>query len=91
MIVARVQLIVVGVPRSDDDSISEQAENVKLFCKRLIRRVDVPLEFVDEYCSSAEAEERLRSAGALTPAAREKGLVDSEAAAIILERWLGIS
>ena len=76
---------VVGRPRHSDGSEHEVARLAEKFARRLEARYGVPVEFVDETLSSAEAESSLRESR--TRAGR-KGDVDALAAAIILQSYL---
>jgi putative Holliday junction resolvase len=48
--------------------------------------VDLPIETVNEYLSTVQAEWDLRQAG--IPAKAQKGLIDQQSAAVILQTWL---
>lgn len=81
-----VACIVVGLPVSMDGSRGTQARSVLAFSRHLRDEVDVPVHTWDERLSTAEAEARLREAG--VQPSRDKGRVDSTAAALILESYL---
>lgn len=76
---------VVGVPRHEDGSEHAVAKLAGKFGRRLAARHGLPVRFVDETLSSAEAESRLR--GVRTRASRS-GDVDAMAAAVILQSYL---
>lgn len=76
---------VVGRPRHADGSPHAVAKLAEKFARRLAARHALPVAFVDETLSSAEAESRLR--GTRTRAARG-GDVDALAAAVILQAYL---
>jgi putative Holliday junction resolvase len=78
-------MLVVGRPRHDDGSPHETARLAERFARRLRERFRLPIVFVDETLSSAEAESRLREART-----REwrKADVDAMAAAVILQSFL---
>ena len=78
-------LLVVGRPRHADGSPHETARLAERFARRLRERFRLPIVFVDETLSSAEAESKLREAR--TRASR-KADVDAMAAAIILQSFL---
>lgn len=80
--------LVVGLPLNDDNSESEQCQNVKNFCRRLLKRVNIELYYVDEFASSMEAEAKLRAVKSKKIGKGEKGAVDAAAAAIILQEFL---
>ena len=76
---------VVGRPRHEDGSEHAVAKLAEKFARRLAARYALPVRFVDETLSSAEAESRLR--GTRTRATRP-GDVDAMAAAVILQSYL---
>lgn len=80
----KVGSIVVGVPRNMDGTLSAQSKRCEAFIDVLKKQVDVPVYDTDETLSSIEAERRLGHTH------RDKGVVDAEAATIILERYLGL-
>ncbi len=82
----RVGRIIVGLPRSLDGSLGEQAEKVKAFTQKLASRIQVPLEYRDERLTTVMAER-------LTPVkktrkTRGKARYDAQAAALILQGYL---
>jgi putative holliday junction resolvase len=81
-----VRILVFGLPYTMDGEIGPQAQQVQRYASGLARALNLPMEYMDERLSSVEAEERLREAG--YQPSRDKGLIDREAAAIILQRWL---
>ncbi len=76
---------VVGRPRHSDDSEHVVARLAEKFGRRLEARYHLPVAFVDETLSSAEAEAELRRTR--TRPSR-KADVDAMAAAIILQSFL---
>jgi len=84
--------IVAGLPLNEDGTRSEQCLKVENFCRRLQRRLNIEVIFVDEYLSSFESEELLRTASprrrsGRNRAERERGAVDAVSAQVILERY----
>ena len=79
----RVEKIVVGLPKNMDGTIGFQAQDCIDFAQK-ISGFDIIYE--DERLTSEEAEERLRSRK--KDFKKEKGLVDMESAAIILQQYL---
>ena len=79
----RVEKIVVGLPKNMDGTIGFQAQDCIDFSQK-ISGFDIIYE--DERLTSEEAEERLRSRK--KDFKKEKGLVDMESAAIILQQYL---
>jgi putative holliday junction resolvase len=84
-------LLVVGAPYNDDGTPGRIAALASAFAVELAQRYALPVERMDEGYSSTEAGSLLReqrASGQRRKAVR-KGDVDSAAAAIILESWLG--
>ena len=84
-------LLVVGAPYNDDGSPGRIADLATAFAQELAQRYGLKVERMDEGYSSTEADSLLReqrASGQRRKSVR-KGDVDSAAAAIILESWLG--
>ena len=81
-----VTLLVVGLPYTMDGALGSQARRVKKFTKRLAKTLELPVTYVDERLTSVEAEQQLSAERRNT--AKNKGLIDKRAAAIILQQWL---
>ncbi len=77
---------VLGLPLNMDGSEGPSARLARAFAPRLEAALGVPVELFDERLSSFEAEARLRERGISSKDMR--GMVDAEAAAVILEGWL---
>ncbi len=82
----RVDELVVGYPLNMDDSIGPKAREVEAFADRLREATGLPLHLVDERLTSHTAEaslprHQLRDL-------RASGIIDSRAAAIILQDYL---
>jgi putative Holliday junction resolvase len=78
--------IVVGLPQNMDGSIGEQAEKVRSFTKKLARSTGLPIVYEDERLTTISAIRTLTIQGVKT--GHNKGLVDKQAAAIILQKYL---
>jgi putative Holliday junction resolvase len=76
---------VVGLPRHRDGGEHVVARLAGKFARRLQARFGLPVAFVDETLTSAEAASRLREAGARGPG---KGGLDAHAATLILQSYL---
>ena len=74
--------LVVGLPLNLDGSEHEVSRLAKRFGNRLRGRYNLPVFFIDERLSSAEAEHLLAGQR------HDKGDVDKLAARLILESWL---
>jgi putative Holliday junction resolvase len=76
---------VVGLPRHPDGGEHEIARLAGKFARRLNARFGLPVAFVDETLTSAEAQRRLREAGGR---ATRAGDLDAHAATVILQSYL---
>lgn len=75
---------VVGQPKHADGTEHPVARMAARFARRLESRFRLPVAFVDETLSSAEAAQRIREAGG----SGRKADVDAHAAAVILQSFL---
>ncbi len=82
----QVEYLVVGNPISLDGQERQQARSVRRFCKELRLALSLPVVTWDERYSSVEAERLLRQQSRRS--VRERGDVDSAAAALILQTYL---
>jgi putative Holliday junction resolvase len=78
--------VVVGLPLESDGSDGPMTLQARDIARKLALSLDIPVLMQDERVSSYEAKRRLWSAGKTLQESRD--LVDSEAAAIILEDLL---
>ena len=81
-----VEVLVVGLPYSMDGTIGTQAKQVQKFARRLSEALQLPIEYVDERLTSVEAEAQLKAQKRFS--SYDKGMIDRQAAAIILQQWL---
>lgn len=81
-----VEILVIGLPYSLDGTIGFQAKQVQKFAAQLQRVLNLPIEFVDERLTSVEATAQLKAQKRFSN--RNKGAIDRQAAAIILQQWL---
>jgi putative Holliday junction resolvase len=77
---------VVGLPLHMDGTEGSSARMARAFAGRLSTRLGLPVELHDERLSTFEASTRLREQG--LSARDQKGVIDAEAAAVILQGWL---
>ena len=86
----RPDVLVVGSPRNADGSPGRMSVATDRFAAQLAARTGRPVQRTDEFSSSLEAGERLRTQRRSGQRRRrvQRGDIDSAAAAIILERWL---
>ena len=81
-----VSRAVVGLPLNMDGTEGASARLARDFAARLATRLGLPVELHDERLSTFEAATRLREQG--LSARDQKGVIDAEAAAVILQGWL---
>ena len=81
-----VTRLVIGLPLNMDGTEGGSAKLARSFAARLEVRLGLPVEFQDERLSTFEASTRLRDQG--LSARDQKGVIDAEAAAVILQGWL---
>ena len=81
-----VKKIIVGLPRSMDGSIGQQAQKVQAFTMELRSLTSIPIEFRDERLSTVSALRLKKVAGAKR--GRAKTGDDAIAAAVILQTYL---
>jgi len=78
--------IVIGLPLNMDGSHGEQADKVKSFGRKLARMSGLPIVYEDERLSTVSAIRTLTIQGVKT--GKNRDLVDKQAAAIILQKFL---
>ncbi len=78
--------IVVGLPLNMDGSSGDQADRIRSFASKLARETGLPIVYEDERLSTVSAIRTLTLQGVDTGRSRE--LVDRQAAAIILQKFL---
>ncbi len=86
----QVKQIIVGLPRSMDGSVGQQAEKVNAFTRKLCERTEVPVEFRDERLTTISAKRLMQSVNTKKTRGkpREKVRYDAIAAALILQGYL---
>jgi putative holliday junction resolvase len=82
----RITDLVLGHPLNMDDTVGPKAKEVEAFAEELRTAFGLPVHLVDERLTSHEAESAIPPAQ--RRAIRERGLVDSRAAALILQDFL---
>jgi putative Holliday junction resolvase len=80
------QILVAGLPYTMAGELGSQAQQVQKYAERLAIALELPLEYVDERYTSVEAEEILKARKQFST--WNKGAIDRQAAAIILQQWL---
>jgi putative Holliday junction resolvase len=80
------ELLVCGLPKTMAGEEGPQAQRITNVAKKISDSCGIPLEFVDERLSSAEAKRILRCQGLNEK--RMRGKVDMVAASLFLQTWL---
>lgn len=81
-----ITILVVGLPYQMNGQIGFQAKQVQKFSQRLSQILHLPIDYVDERLTSVEAEQQLKAQKRFS--SYNKGLIDQQAAQIILQQWL---
>lgn len=89
MITEQVEALVIGEPRQNDGTPSENMARVKAFAKKWqTAHPDIPIHFYDERFTSVLAHRAMIDGGLRQKARRNKALVDRISATILLEDFL---
>ena len=80
------QGIVVGLPKNMNNTLGFKAEEIQLFVKELLKRREVPIEWIDERLTTVSAERVLLEADVSRN--KRKQVVDKLAATFILQTFL---
>ena len=83
-----INLLVIGLPYTLSGEIGAQAKHVQKFARRLEVTLGLPIEYMDERLTSVEAENQLKAQKRFST--YNKGLIDQQAAQIILQQWLDL-
>lgn len=85
----KVELLVIGLPRQMNNELSESAPAIEAFVEKFRKRFpEMPVEFVDERFTSKLAMQAMVMGGVKKMDRRNKALVDSVSATIILQSYL---
>ena len=79
-------LILLGLPRHMNGSLGEAAAKVQAFAAILEKAAPIPIKLIDERLSTVQASRQLQEAG--RNARQQRGRIDSEAAAVLLQGYL---
>ena len=82
----QVKQVVVGLPRSMNGSIGEQADKVRAFVQSLSSHTEVPVELRDERLTTVAARRLMQAAS--PKKSKRKARDDAVAAALILQGYL---
>ena len=80
------EILVCGLPHTMAGELGPQAAHVMEMAEGIARSCGIPLEFVDERLSSAEAKRILRRRG--MNERQMRGKIDMVAASLFLQMWL---
>ncbi|MCF6268425.1 MAG: Holliday junction resolvase RuvX [Melioribacteraceae bacterium] len=83
-----VELIVLGYPLKESGARSSSTELIEKFKTELEKEMKIPIELVDERYSSSIAKQQVLESVTSKKKRRNKGLIDKNAAAIILQDYL---
>ena len=81
-----VERILLGLPRHMSGEIGEAAARVQAFAAILGQATAIKIELVDERLTTIQASRQLHEAG--HDSRKQRGKIDSEAAAVLLQSWL---
>ena len=81
-----VEKVIVGLPRSLNGSLNQQAIKVQAFTEELSHRIKVPVEFWDERLSTVAANRLMIDAG--TKKGDKKSKRDAISSALVLQSYL---
>ena len=81
----QVGLVIAGLPRMLNGSIGIQAEKVKAFIGQLRDKIEIPVEFRDEWLTTVSARRIMRGTGSKKARGRRD---DAVAAAVLLQAFL---
>ncbi len=82
----KAEMIVVGLPVNMDGSEGESAQNARRFAESLREACGIPVDMLDERCTTMEAHVFLNATN--TRGKKRKAVVDAVSAVIILENYL---
>lgn len=82
----KVERFIVGLPRHLNGREGTSARRARRFSQLLEQATGLPVELVDEWLTTREAQARLHAQGLDHKASRER--IDSASAAVLLQGWL---
>ncbi len=82
----QAEMIVVGLPVNMDGSEGESAQNARRFAENLREVSGLPVDMLDERCTTMEAHQFLNATN--TRGKKRKAVVDAVSAVIILENYM---
>jgi len=84
----KVEIIVIGIPKNLDGSVSETEQKVEGFIQTLNQKFNIPIKRMDERFTSKMASHSISLSGISKKKKREKGLIDKLSACIILQDYM---
>jgi putative Holliday junction resolvase len=78
----------VGLPLNEQGEETDSSLFVRNYCRRLQKRVEINIEYIDEWGSTIEAKQRLIETKKLPIRSKEKGIIDAQSACIILQSYI---
>lgn len=82
------EAIVIGLPLTAEGEESDWTREVRSFGEKLARATGLPVEYLDERFTSAQAERVIRSIGLKKQEREQKERIDAAAAMLILQAFL---
>ncbi len=82
----QINQLVIGVPYAQDGTLGKQAQRTKKQGRKFANALELPVDWVDERCTSVTAEYMLRRRGIVPAFLRDR--IDGLAAVLILQAWL---
>jgi putative Holliday junction resolvase len=82
----QAERILLGLPRNMNGTLGEAAAKVQAFAAALGQATKIPVQLVDERLTTVQASRQLQESG--RDARAQRGRIDSEAAAVLLQGWL---
>lgn len=83
----KIEKLIIGLPLNEKNEETEQSQYVKNFARRISARTPIEIVYIDEYLTSETAKENLNIKFDHRKI-RESGIIDQEAARIILQTYL---
>ena len=85
----KISLILIGMPYLPSGATGTQAQHTVQFIDSLSEKTKIPIKIVDERMSTIEAKKKLsESTRSKRYIQKNKGVIDSAAAAVILQSYL---
>ena len=82
----QAEQILLGFPRNMNGTLGEAAAKVQAFAAALAQATKIPVQLVDERLTTVQASRQLQESG--RDARAQRGRIDSESAAVLLQGWL---